>query len=475
MSKKISFLTKHLHSVGETYFEHMRHSLYFGINCLRASFFLFTHALFPFIFLTNGSSILKKLYHTMSLRNQVGKLASTNSQDRHVAIIGFGLSGLLAFLNLVTNYKKSPAKLVIRVFEKSRFFTKGIAYSTKNINHLLNVPAYLMGVKDEDREHFFKWLKTNGYPYEKHDFVPRQIFGIYLEDILQSALKIADEKGISYEFLNHEISDIKMLNEHYAIEEYAYNHCILATGVRLKNWSNNFWHIDLNPYLNQKEIHIAGCGLTAFDAVISLRDLNYQGTIFMHSRTQKLPQIHKKPNDSEKKIELPLTLNDAKLPLSLIFKKFVTFCKNSPNWRLCFDAIRPMTQDFWQHLSVEKKKRFMRHCFRLWNIHRHRCPESQYEIINEMLKSGKLVFAKGRLNGKNIIDCTGFDYGFKSDLIKNLIKNKIVKSDELSSGISAKNFNFHIMGGLNFGHTFEITAVPDITTQACKISKKILA
>lgn len=473
MDKKGNFFSKHLRSVGESYFEHMSHSLYFCVNCLKAAFFLLTHALFPFVFLTNGSTLLKKLYHTMSLRNQVGKLAAVNSTDTHVAIIGFGLSGLLAFLNLVKNYENTSRKLTIRVFEKSRFFTKGIAYSTKNINHLLNVPAYLMGVVDEDREHFFKWLQINGYPYEKYDFVPRQIFGIYLEDILQNALSIADSKGITYEFINKEITNIEMKNKHYLIDEYAYSHCIMATGVRLKNWENNFWSIDLNKYLDQKEIHLLGCGLTSFDAIVSLRDLGYKGTIHMHSRTGRLPQVHQRP-DPAHKVESPLTLEDAQLPLSLIYKKFVTACRNSPNWRLCFDGFRGLTQSFWQNLAVEKKKRFMRHCFRLWNIHRHRCPQSEYQIIDEMMKEGKLKFSKNSKGAPNIIDCTGFDYGFRTDLIKNLVKNDVAKYDALNAGIYSPNDNFFVMGGLNFGHTFEITAVPNITSQACEISRSIL-
>jgi len=329
-----------------------------------------------------------------------------------------------------------------------------------------------MGVVDEDREDFFKWLISKGYSYKKNDFVPRQIFGIYLEDLLESALKIADEKNISYEFLSKEISEIGIKNKHYLIDGNAYNHCILATGVRLKNCNKNFWHVDIKKHLHEKEIHISGCGLTAFDAAISLHNLNYEGVIFMHSRSGKMPQVHQIV-DSGEKVNPPLSIEDSALPLSLIFKKFVKNCKNLANWRLCFDAMRPLTQDFWSKLSAEKKKRFMRHCIRLWNIHRHRCPESQFAAITKMIDSGKLVLVKKRSNAENVIDCTGFDYGFKSKLISGLIANGIAKFDDLESGIVSQYDNFYVMGGLNFGSIFEITAAPDIAPQARKISRHI--
>ena len=303
--------------------------------------------------------------------------------------------------------------------------------------------------------------------------MPRQIFGIYLADLLESTLQIADKKGISYEFINKKITNIDVKNKHYLIEGNAYNHCVLSSGVRLKNWQENFWRINLQDYLSQKEIHIRGCGLTAFDAMIALRDLNYEGTIFMHSRTGIMPQVHKINSDPSIKFTSPLTIEDAKLPLSLIFKKFTGECKNSKNWQATFDAFRPLTQDFWKALNKEKRQRFLRHCFRVWNVHRHRCPPSQFEIISKLIDSKKVIFTKERSKVKNIIDCTGFDYGFKSKMIDSLIKNNIAICDDLNSGIISQNSNFYIMGGLNFGSTFEITAVPDIAPQAREIANKI--
>jgi uncharacterized NAD(P)/FAD-binding protein YdhS len=116
----------------------------------------------------------------------------------------------------------------------------------------------------------------------------------------------------------------------------------------------------------------------------------------------------------------------------------------------------------------------MRHCFRLWNVHRHRCPESQFKVIEGMMKSGQLSIQKGRVSKEKMIDCTGFDYGFESDLISNLLKNNLVKFDDLRAGLLPQRENIFFTAGLNFGSLFEITAAPDIAPHAKKIANKII-
>lgn len=466
-----NFFTKHLRDIKESYFTHMCHSLGFARDSLIAGCSFLTHSIFPFILLSLGSSTTKKLHSRILYRTKLINLAVTN--EKHVAIVGFGLSGLLTFDNLVKNHQADSGKLVVRIFEKSPVIVKGTAYSTKSPNHLLNVPANRMGVVNEDPEHFFKWLCSKGYNYQKTDFVPRQIFGIYLEDLFQTALKIAEEKGISCEFRSKEISEISDRENYFWIDGDLHHYCILAVGPQLKDSKKSFWKNDLEKYLGDEEIHILGCGLTAIDAVISLRDLKYSGKIFLHSRRGMLSQPHK-IFDSQEKVESPLSPEDSDLPLSQIFRKFVNACKKAPDWRLAFDAFRLRTQKFWMVLDAEKKKRFMRHCFRLWNVHRHRCPESQFKVVEDMMKSGQLKIQKGRVSGEKMIDCTGFDYGFESDLISNLVKNNLAKFDDLHAGLLPRRENIFFTAGLNFGSMFEITAGPDIAPHCKKIADKII-
>ena len=170
--------TKHLKEIDESYFEHFSHALYFCFSCFYAGLALFIHSFLPFLFITTGGSTITKLFGIMSIRAEIVML--NNSKRKKVAIIGFGASGIMTFHNLVRFHKNNAKSLLeIYIFDKSPI-NKGIAYSTKNVNHLLNVRAKGMSVVEEDNLHFVSWLKVNGYKYSQEDFVPRVIYGLYL-------------------------------------------------------------------------------------------------------------------------------------------------------------------------------------------------------------------------------------------------------------------------------------------------------
>jgi hypothetical protein len=55
----------HPASVGETYFEHLCSAFSFALRLLAASAACFVHGLFPFLFMSTGSSAVKSLYQGM--------------------------------------------------------------------------------------------------------------------------------------------------------------------------------------------------------------------------------------------------------------------------------------------------------------------------------------------------------------------------------------------------------------------------
>ena len=58
-----NIFTDHPHSIGETYWQHMKFASQFGGNMLLGSFVCFIHAVFPFLFQKTGSNILLKMTH----------------------------------------------------------------------------------------------------------------------------------------------------------------------------------------------------------------------------------------------------------------------------------------------------------------------------------------------------------------------------------------------------------------------------
>ena len=59
------FLTNHLRTVNESYFQHCKHALRFAFTLLLAGIVCLVHALLPFLFEKTGSTIIKGLYRDM--------------------------------------------------------------------------------------------------------------------------------------------------------------------------------------------------------------------------------------------------------------------------------------------------------------------------------------------------------------------------------------------------------------------------
>ena len=408
----------------------------------------------------------------MSIRAKIAVL--NNSKRKKVAIIGFGASGIMTFHNLVRFYENNAKSLLeIYIFDKSPI-NKGVAYSTKNVNHLLNVRAKGMSAVEEDSLHFVNWLNANGYQFSNEDFVPRVVYGLYLEDIISQTQKIAKEKNITVVFKQKNIETISIQNSYFLINEHLYHYCVSCVGAEMKS-DNNFWNQKIEKYLSDEAIHLRGCGLTAFDAVVSLVNMGYNGTIYLHSRTNHMPQVH----SNAKPLPKPIISNYKNLSCRQIVHEFIKLCKkaviNGEDWRSVFDSIRPITSQIWQQFSVQEKQSFVRHCLRYWNIHRHRCPKQQYEFIQDLINSKKVILTKEHCK-QNFIDCTGFCLSISNNrFYSSLISSNITKPDDISAGIYSLNENFFIIGAANFGTLFETTAVPELKSQTQKVANSIIA
>ncbi len=282
---------------------------------------------------------------------------------------------------------------------------------------------------------------------------------------------MAKLKGVTVSIYRKKISEIAEKNNEFVIDKKSYQAAILAVVGAMSE--KNLWKINLDDYLKDPEIHLLGAGLTAFDAIVSLVDKNYQGKIFLHSRTNKLPQIHSDKNTHN--LQPILNPEDGYLPLSELFRKFTKLCKNSNNWRANFDSIRPITVQLWQNLSAQKKKQFMRHCFRLYNTHRHRCPPQQYKIIADLIAKNQVILTKEKIKSPKHIECLGFNFSLTNPLIDELLRNKIITKNELNLGVKSSFENFIIIGANNFGEMFETTAINELKGQSWQAMKKILS
>src|SRR5215510_1979568 len=100
-----------------------------------------------------------------------------------VVIVGGGASGTLTAVSLARFPELGP----ITVVDAAAAFARGVAYSTEEPVHLLNVPAARMSATPEQPSQLLVWLSGRGESPDPEAFIQRRLYGAYLGELLQGA------------------------------------------------------------------------------------------------------------------------------------------------------------------------------------------------------------------------------------------------------------------------------------------------
>lgn len=459
-----------------------------------------------------------------------------------IAIIGGGFSAISLSLQLIT--KGSPP-LSLFICEKRNDFG-GTAYSTCYPWHLLNVRAAQMGADPADPEGFYRWLQNNENLWRtvdpaykelsinKNAFLPRKLYHLYLSALFKEIKATASNKNIQFEMICDHVVDIVEApkNELRIIfKNNKFLNCdkvVLATGVRpIKNlpfaisssrYIGNLWELEEHRLKQQlfscnkdSVILIIGTGLTMVDMLTSLDKLGYPGKIIALSRHGQLPEVHTEndlpPLGNLDKILAPKSLLSK---LNAFRKELKEINDTGGHWLQLFETLRPNITTLWQQLSIQDKKRFLRHCFSLWNKHRHRMAPENLRLINRLRRQRplNLEILRGRIldireenplkvlyehdntiktvQADYVYNCTGPDYSLQNcddPLIQSLMARGWIIPDSLGLGIKSRpNFcvegpfsqHIYVMGSLLFGERFETTSVPFIRNHAQEVASQLL-
>lgn len=445
---------------------------------------------------------------------------------KRITIIGGGASGTLLAVNLIKHHGDTPIE--VNLVERRKTIGRGVAYSTAENIHLLNVPAAKMGAFPDDVGHFHKWLQENGYEYAAGDFVPRKIYGDYLLEVLVDVIA-EKSSNASVNLLDDEAIDIVTEDDSALVllksgEVLPSHRVVLAFGNFLPpvpatetrdftsadKYFQNAWDNTLPDRIAPTDnVLVIGTGLTAVDNILSFYHRGHQGKIVAISTHGWFPMVHQHadPYPSFKE-EIEGETN-----IRRIFKAVRRHCRHAENWRGVIDSLRPYTQEVWHGLPVNEKQRFMRRLRRVWDISRHRIPPKCNEILQQMQADGTLEVRRGRLRDITpigaefdvkfttkgcedmisvdaVINCTGSESNFaKIDfpLVRNLIARGEIEPDELFLGLKAtrdgkiinkRNETSNVISTLGTalkGVLWESTAMPEIRVQARNLAMDLLA
>jgi|CZKG01.1.fsa_nt_gi uncharacterized NAD(P)/FAD-binding protein YdhS len=116
--------------------------------------------------------------HSRERRRSPLSPAPARPRERSIAVIGAGASGTLTAVNLLRR-----GRVRVTLIDPKPH-GPGVAYSTRDESHLLNVPAAAMsGLVDEPGD-FLDWCRGLGMRVEPEDHLPRRLYGVYLRQLL---------------------------------------------------------------------------------------------------------------------------------------------------------------------------------------------------------------------------------------------------------------------------------------------------
>ncbi len=468
-----------------------------------------------------------------------------NAERVRIGIIGCGFSGLMVLHHLV---RRAVQPLSIRVYDGSGRFSRGIAYSTQDPGHRLNVPAGRMSALPHRPDDFLRWLKRNQHSWralhpELKDlevtpasFLPRMLYGLYLGDILDRTLELARRFRHEVELLPLQVEnvDFTLTIQDQSGQSWQADRVILASGAPgprqfpfehfLANdyllrdpWNEReagrFWeHFKSRDWHPGTQLALLGTGLTAVDALYSLRRRRFPGKITLISPSGRLPKPHKptavRPHPADV-LEYPRTALGIFQKIDREIEQLIT---DEQDWRHAIDRVRPVSNKVWQRMPTREQRRFLRHYLSWWSVLRHRMPPESYALIEQLRTSEKLNVLPGRLlhigrdaaatllyvqqraNEKPaplrvdaVINCSGYTHDLTRSgnaLLLSLRSQELVSFSPLEMGIPVDaNYRaigksrgrLYAVGPLLFGQRLESTAVPELRLQAEESARAVLA
>jgi uncharacterized NAD(P)/FAD-binding protein YdhS len=262
----------------------------------------------------------------------------------------------------------------------------------------------------------------------------------------------------------------------------------------------------------QSPVVLMGVGLTAVDAVLSLRAEGYTGQIIAFSRNGLLPQAHRGAVPPAE-IDTNALLAQPGLRAKALWLKQVLrrHAASGGDWRAVIDALRPVTIPLWQQLAAREQVRFFKRLSSFWNVHRHRmAPEIAAVIEAEIEGGGLQIHASRRFTAEvseegllsvtlqtkrgiischpsRVINCTGPQLQVvrsRRPLMQQLLAAGLIEPHANGVGIACDQQGrvwgnayprLYAIGPLLNGQWFESTAVPELREQALTVANGLLS
>jgi uncharacterized NAD(P)/FAD-binding protein YdhS len=451
-----------------------------------------------------------------------------------IVIIGGGFCGTVLAAKLLRRPPVEPTDIVL--IERGAEIGRGVAYAIHDCPYLLNVPAGRLSADAENPLQFLHFAQRTFADADAEDFLPRQLYGDYLQDFLRTA-ELAAPAHVRFARVHDEVIRIARSDGEYPLaaelaggESLAAHRIILALGVPpspVQEWAESArhhpaYHEDPRrpPSLGaDHSVLVIGNGLTMADVLFSMsRDAARTPRLITISRRGlvSLPQstFHAAAlrGNGETLLARAGSIRQV-LAASRTLTRDVAALGG--DWREVVTFIRGLAPDLWQRLPEAERRRFLRHLQSHWDVHRHRLPPQMATHLAELRSRGKLEINAGRIRelqpegdrlrvtwrprGKPqdemlladaVINATGPDFALKRSrdpLLNSLRRDGWVSADALDLGLRTaahcacvgadgrpSEHLFYLGPMLRAGH-WEATAATELRNHADQLARHLAA
>ena len=342
------------------------------------------------------------------------EVCRAQDRDGTIAIVGAGFSGTaLAYRLLRAGEFRGRVVLI----ERSGRYGPGLAYGGNSHGAVLNVPAGNMSLDERAPSDFVDFLRSEGLEASPHDFVPRQQYGRYLESRLEGAarqagagrlLRVSGEAtGLARDGTGFrvEIDDGRRVFSDRVV--LALGHSPPATLPALSPLEGASSYVT-DPWSTLPacrpggRVLIVGTGLTMADVVVELVSRPFgPSQIVAVSRHGRLPHVRdgvltRRGRDSRpvRRLGSHATVRSLLVAVRHAARAAET---QGGNWRDVVAGLRDDAAELWACLSLEERRRFLRHVQPQWDVHRHLLPPQVGVKVHAALRDRRLQLRAGRI------------------------------------------------------------------------------
>ena len=344
------------------------------------------------------------------------------SPVRTIAIVGGGFCGTVLATRLLRQPPEEPSRIVL--IERREEVGRGVAYQPSPSGPLLNVPAGRMSADAADPLQFANFAHDRNPGVSAHSFLPRALYGEYLQQLLQQAQQVAPAR-VDFQRIRAEASALHRIatDGPYLLslspdQQLLADDVVLACGdpppvdpvcvAGIAGHASYLGNPHCNPPLGSDctSLLVIGAGLTMVDVALGAAAANPRIRIHAISRHGLLPGVQNstplpRSDGSESELRFMSHLGSGPISARLLLQGFRALCRElrqqGRHWRDAVTAAREVAPALWQRMPEQERSRFLRHLRVYWDVHRHRMPPSIEQRLRQLRRSGRLCVHAGRV------------------------------------------------------------------------------